>query len=157
MQHTRTVRRSSSLGAALVVLAGLIAEGADFEVDLDARTVARRLGRPLRTASAQGLLLLTRSTDAALLWLHDTSARLDSDQDFALAATILDERDLISAALWRTDFTADAEDTSDLPIATPFNTLAVGWGVVDGSGSASRGAFGSCRPLGIRRSLDARR
>jgi len=81
-------------------------EGEDFELDPEQATVARPIGVPLRSASADGLVALSPSTDAASAWLDETAPRLDSDEDFALVAKSLDEKNVISAALFRQDFAA---------------------------------------------------
>ena len=119
-----------------------IGQGDDFEIDLLDVTAARPLGRPLRAAPSDGLVLLSTSTDAASAWLDAASVRLDSDEAFALAAEILDRREVIGAALFRRDFSAEASlaaivedgtNTVRAPIATSFDTIAVGWGEDDGN------------------------
>ncbi len=117
-----------------------IGDGDDFEIDPAGRTAARPFGAPLRVASDDGLVLLSSTTDAAAAWLDAGSARLDSDEALATAARILDEREVLSAALVRENFSGAGVGTSDdgaaggtLPvITTPFDTVAVGWGLADG-------------------------
>lgn len=53
-----------------------VGDGGDFEIDLLNAASARNLGRPIRIASNDGLVLLSTSTDAASAWLDAASARL---------------------------------------------------------------------------------
>ena len=111
-------------------------EGDDFETNFDDRTAARSLGRPLRIAEIDDLVLTSRSTPTVSAWLDPTSARLSDDTTLSEMARVLDNTGVVGAAVFRFDFSSppgSADDGTDPPISTPFDTVAIGWGVDAGN------------------------
>jgi len=103
-------------------------EGDDFEIDFERKATARPLGRPLRSAAVEGLAVLSHSTVSASAWLDEASPRLDSDEELAMAAKSLDSQNVISAALFRRDFTVADEIPGFVvvagpPLSEPFDSL----------------------------------
>ncbi len=116
-------------------------EGEDFAANIEERTPARQLGRPLRVASQNNLVLLSRSTAAVSAWLDEEIPRLDSVPELASVAEALDQQGLLGAALFQSDFSAGGileyldpavAEALTIPISEPFDTIGLGWGVADG-------------------------
>ena len=119
-------------------------EGEDFTVNIEERTPARQLGRPLRVAAQSDLVLLSRSTGAVAGWLDQEVPRLDSVPELVLVAKALDQQGVLGAALFQSNFSADGllenldpavAEALIVPISEPFDTIGLGWGVVDGEGA----------------------
>jgi hypothetical protein len=119
-----------------------LGEGDDFTYDLENRTPARPLGRPLRFASQDAIVLMSQSTEMASAWLDPEAPRLSDDADLLAVARVLDERNVVGATVIRDNFSdSELEQMEDLPahlvdelvsIKTPFQTVGIGWAVADG-------------------------
>jgi hypothetical protein len=110
-------------------------EGDDFESRLGDTTESRPMGRPVRIAGIDDLVVLSGSTPVASAWVDPGSTRLSADSTLSEMASLLDTREIVAASLFRSDFSrgpASPGEEYDLPISTPFDTFAIGWGVVDG-------------------------
>lgn len=139
---------SGEPGAEGIVTVG---EGEDLAADLEVRTAARPLGRPLHQVRKEERLAVTRSTEHATAWASGPEETLADHEALAAAAGALDEAGVISAVLvaGRSVPLQDAlglnasegtlteleEEYRDLLPAAPFTAVGVGWSV-DGEGAA---------------------
>lgn len=77
-----------------------LGEGEDFEPNLETRSVARPLGRPLRLAEQDGQVAMSLATMPVIDWLTGpTAGTLADDPALASLATRLDAQSVVSAAL----------------------------------------------------------
>lgn len=106
---------------------GTIGDGEDAAFSKENRTVARPLGQPLRVGQRDGLVALSPRASAVESWLDSGSIRLSADEDLALAASVLDDRMVVSAVLCRCDLEASGSGIPTAPsISVPFSVLGVG-------------------------------
>lgn len=106
---------------------GSIGKGEDKALDLEGRTAARPMGQPIRIGQRDGLVAMSGQTPVVEAWLDPASVRFSVDEDLAMAASILDDRGVVSAVLCRCDRRVFGGPLPGDPhISTPFQTLAIG-------------------------------
>ena len=121
--------------------------GADGERNIDERTMARPIGRPLRIGvdSERSMVAVSGRTPAVTSWLSGDGVMMAGDSDLSAAAAVLDtDDDLYSAEFTVAPRNADDESgpawrgerpESDFPIVEAFTTMA--WGR-SGTGDTQR-------------------
>lgn len=113
------------------------ADGEDFTVDPSAISGLDALGRPVRLARTDDRIAMSLGTPLAADWLDRTGPTLAEDAHIGDIAAALDDAGVLTAHLFRFDFTAGAmlvDESSPLAedaawITEPFEAIGIGWTV----------------------------
>ncbi len=100
-----------------------VGEGEDLSLDLESRSPARPLGRPARVRADDGWVGIGLSTPIVEGWGESPS--LLDDAAMADVARALDRHDVVTATLFRNDFTFGVAP-ADGPRLPPFTLVGIG-------------------------------
>lgn len=101
----------------------------DGAVDPNETSPVDDLGRPVRLTEEDNRIALSVTTPPVEAWSDGPEETLADDDDLHDIATTLDDADVVSAVLARSDFTGGANPGD--AVLEPFDAVGIGWWVDD--------------------------